>query len=130
MSRFGRFVDGSVIRARMEAKDRRMNAELSRAAEKRKRKAAIEAHRAEVYRAVDRRDAGKCRACGRRCSPFALGLLDRAEHHHVVLRSAGGQDETRNICLLCADCHADRHMGRLSVFGDADGLLTFERTRQ
>jgi 5-methylcytosine-specific restriction endonuclease McrA len=93
---------------------------ISRAREKFERTAQKKANKRKVYALVDRRDKGKCRACGRRCSPTALGLEYRAERHHIVLRSAGGQDTAENLVTLCAACHADRHAGILGIVGNAE----------
>lgn len=78
------------------------------------------AYYAGVCRFVDRRDRGRCRACGRRCDVKALALLDRAHRHHIVYRSAGGPDETWNVATLCAGCHAAQHNGLIDVRGNAD----------
>ena len=83
------------------------------------RKVAKEAARRAVYAIVDRRDEGQCRACGRRCSTRATGE-QRAEHHHVIPRSLGGQDTPENVCTLCVWCHDERHKkGTLRISGNA-----------
>lgn len=106
------------------------------AEERRDKRAAKRQHKADVYRAVDRRDGQECRCCGRRCSPTAIGLLERAERHHIIPRSLNGPDETWNLITLCRDCHDDRHArGTLRIEGNADTVdgtgrfcgVTFER---
>lgn len=88
------------------------------------RKATAEEHWRAVCRHVDARDGYRCRVCGRRCSPDALTLLEKAQRHHIQYRSAGGNDQPGNLILLCAGCHADEHAHRLKVDGDAeDGTL-------
>ena len=74
----------------------------------------------EVFALVTTRDESCCRVCGKWCNPRAIGLLQKAHHHHLVYRSRGGEDTTANVCLLCADCHEDEHAGRLQLSGDAD----------
>lgn len=74
----------------------------------------------ECYQAVDRRDEGQCRVCKRRCSPTAIGMLDRAERHHLRYRSKGGEHETANVITLCKVCHASVHGATLQLEGDAD----------
>lgn len=98
----------------------------SRAAEKRDKKSARQAELRDVFRRVNERDQFKCRACGKRLSPRG-GLTDRIEHHHVVLRSAGGTDDSWNLACLCPEHHADRHAYRLLIQGDADLKLRFEQ---
>jgi len=69
---------------------------------------------------VTLRDESCCRVCGKFCNPRAVGLLQRAHHHHVVYRSRGGATSTGNLVLLCARCHDDEHGGRLQLSGHAD----------
>jgi 5-methylcytosine-specific restriction endonuclease McrA len=93
--------------------------EDSRIETKRKRKAEELAAWKAVCKQVDARDGGRCRACGRRCNPNALGMLERAERHHITYRSLGGEDFDDNVVTLCAGCHADQHAGRMDVRGNA-----------
>jgi 5-methylcytosine-specific restriction endonuclease McrA len=89
--------------------------------ERQERKAAKAANLREVYALVDRRDQGKCRACGRRCSTTATASEDRAERHHVRPRSLGGPDTVENLATVCVWCHDDRHKkGTLRISGNAD----------
>lgn len=74
-----------------------------------------------AQKAVDARDGGRCRVCGRRCSPRALSLVDRAERHHMVSRRYDDTHTTKNLVTLCAGCHGLIHTaGTLHVSGDAD----------
>lgn len=91
------------------------------------RKAAEEAQQREVYRQVDRREAMHCRISGVRVDPFAVDMLRRGEHHHIVFRSAGGADETSNVILVSLEVHRDIHAGKLRVEGNADECLTVWR---
>jgi 5-methylcytosine-specific restriction endonuclease McrA len=95
---------------------------------KRDAKAAAEQQWRDVCRIVDARDRGLCRACGRRCNPLATALLDRAERHHIVYRSAGGADESWCLVTVCQGCHNDEHRHRLRIEGNADVALTFYRS--
>lgn len=95
----------------------------SRVDERARRNAAKAALERDVYRAVDERDKRRCRVCGHSADPRAMDSTKRGEHHHVVLRSAGGETSTGNVCLLCVSCHAARHAYRLCITGDADGAL-------
>lgn len=73
------------------------------------------------YRDVDERDIGRCRVCGKRGSPTAVGLLDRLHRHHMVYRSQGGDHRSCNVLSVCASCHAAIHNdGTLRLSGDAD----------
>jgi hypothetical protein len=101
---------------------------VSRAEVKRKGLTAKQLAERNIYRAVNARDLYACRSCGRSVSPSAIGLLQRAHHHHIVFRSAGGDTSMSNVCLLCAVCHADVHAHRLTVEGDANKRLKIRRT--
>ena len=52
--------------------------------------------KAQVRRAVWRRDQGKCRNCG---SNYALQI------EHIKLRAMGGGSTLENLCLLCRSCN-------------------------
>lgn len=90
-------------------------------------KAAEEAVWRDVCRVVDGRDGRQCRCCDKRSDPDATGLLKRGHRHHIVYRSAGGQDESSNLVTLCADCHNDEHKSRLRIDGNPDVALQFFR---
>lgn len=94
----------------------------TRVSEKLQRRAEEARQIKACYAAVDARDQGRCRVCGRRCSPTALALVDRAERHHLVFRSQGGSHEPENVVTVCkAECHAAIHSeGVLRLSGDAN----------
>lgn len=79
-----------------------------------------------VCKAVDARDKRTCRCCGKATDPNVMGLL-RGHRHHIVYRSAGGQDDSANIVTLCARCHADVHINRMRIEGNANESLVFCR---
>ena len=82
----------------------------------------------EVYRAVDARDKGRCRACGKACSAYAVTMLEKAHHHHIVYRSAQGEQASSNVVTLCAQDHDAIHVKRtLAIDGNADIALTFSK---
>lgn len=58
-----------------------------------------------VYERVRHRDYHLCRVCLRGSQP--------TEVHHIILRSAGGEDVEDNLILLCKDHHMDAHGTRL-----------------
>lgn len=97
----------------------------SRADERLEKRTAAKKQQRDVYRLVTDRDKRKCRACLNQADPSALDMLKRGHHHHIVFRSAGGTDESSNLCLLCARCHSAVHAHRLDIAGSADGRLTF-----
>lgn len=79
-------------------------------------------------KAVDARDKRNCRACGRKSDPEAVGLTKRGHRHHIVYRSAGGEDVSANVVTLCFECHNDEHVkSTLQIEGNADIALTFWR---
>lgn len=95
------------------------------------RDAEQDAQRRACWKAVDARDHRICRCCGRKTNPDDVGLK-RGHRHHIVYRSAGGQDVSSNVLTLCWECHNDEHHSQLDirpmsgVFG-ADGLVEFWR---
>lgn len=94
----------------------------------RERQAAEDHQWRECCKAVDHRDKRTCRACGRKSNPEAIGLTKRGHRHHLVLRSAGGEDVPSNVVTLCFSCHDDVHVKRtLQVEGDANEALAFWR---
>jgi 5-methylcytosine-specific restriction endonuclease McrA len=101
--------------------------EPSRVRERKQRNRTREAEREEVYAAVDRRDRYRCRVCGHRADPKALGLTERGHRHHIIYRSRGGRHTSWNVVLLCAGCHEEIHAKRLFVSGNADEELIVER---
>src|SRR5262249_20706219 len=52
--------------------------------------------KAEVKRAVWRRDGGKCKKCG---SAHAIQI------EHITPRTVGGEWSLKNLCLLCRSCN-------------------------
>jgi hypothetical protein len=89
-------------------------------AEKSKKKIA---KRREVYALVNRRDKWHCRACGRPVDVHGVEMMNKGHHHHLAYRSQGGRDETANIVLVCAFCHAAIHARELGITGNADSTL-------
>ena len=74
-----------------------------------------------AHTVVDARDGGACRVCGRRCSPSAVSIVDRAERHHMLRRRYDGAHGSQNLVTLCRGCHQQIHaMGMLDVSGNAD----------
>jgi 5-methylcytosine-specific restriction endonuclease McrA len=91
----------------------------SRAKHSREARLAKELNWRNVKRDVMRRDDYRCRSCNSR---------DQVDAHHIRFRSAGGGDNTRNVCALCRICHDDIHGYRLSIAGDnANDTLRFVR---
>jgi 5-methylcytosine-specific restriction endonuclease McrA len=88
---------------------------------------AAEANWKAVCKVVDARDKRECRVCGVRSNPNGTGLLDRGHRHHIVYRSAGGQDISSNLVTLCAACHNAEHKHQLRIEGNADDALTIWR---
>ncbi len=100
----------------------------SRVEDAQDRKSSQEAQWRAVCKLVDARDKRSCRACGRKSDPDAVGLLKRGHRHHIVYRSAGGEDVSSNLVTLCASCHDEEHVKRtLEIEGNADEALAFWR---
>ena len=92
----------------------------SRVLVKRAKKAEAESNWRKVVKAVNARDGYKCRVCGKRCNPEAVTLLEKGHHHHIVYRSAGGEDTTANLVTLCVLCHDAEHRHELKIEGHGD----------
>ena len=82
------------------------------------RKVAKDAEREKAWRicckAVDARDRRMCRCCGKKTNPDDIGLI-RGHRHHLVYRSAGGEDTAQNVLTLCWGHHNAEHKGRLQI---------------
>jgi 5-methylcytosine-specific restriction endonuclease McrA len=59
-----------------------------------------------ISNAIYLRDDWKCRHCGNR---------QTLDPHHVIFKSAGGEDILTNLLTLCRKCHDDVHEGRLRI---------------
>lgn len=93
----------------------------SRFAQKQQKRAEEARQMRICYDQVDKRDGFRCRVCRKACSPSAVGMLERAHHHHLTYRSQGGEHLSRNVCLLCPSCHDALHTKcTLRLEGDAD----------
>jgi hypothetical protein len=98
-----------------------MQADGGRVKRKAARKAAASAAEKACYAEVDKRDGKRCRVCGRQGKPGAASMLDRLHHHHMILRSRGGQHESESVLSLCAQHHSEIHVDcTLRVEGDAN----------
>lgn len=90
----------------------------SRAAQKKTTDREKERRWQQVRREVLERDEFRCRFCK---------VRGDADVHHLKPRSLGREDSTRNCLVLCRIHHADRHAGRLYIFGDdANKTLRFQ----
>jgi 5-methylcytosine-specific restriction endonuclease McrA len=99
-----------------------METRLDQALEKQR---AIDANWRLVCRQVTAREGSCCRVCGKRCNPSGSSFLSKGHHHHIVYRSAGGQDSVENVCLLDASCHDLVHVKKtLRIEGNAEEALT------
>jgi 5-methylcytosine-specific restriction endonuclease McrA len=83
--------------------------------------------RRDVYAEVNLREKFRCRICRAWANPYAVSLLDRGHHHHVIYASAGGPTTLTNVILICARCHNDEHRHRIAIEGNAEVALTVKR---
>lgn len=58
---------------------------------------------AEVREYIKNRDDFKCRLCMEKHETLALQV------HHIVPVANGGDDDNKNLVLLCYDCHTNLH---------------------
>jgi 5-methylcytosine-specific restriction endonuclease McrA len=101
--------------------------EPSRFERRKTRKAEAETTWRKVCGEVDTRDKLRCRVCGKRGDPDSVDLLRKLHRHHLVYRSAGGQDTLENLVSLCAQCHDDEHRHRLKIEGTGARLTISRR---
>ncbi len=91
----------------------------SKAGDKRERSKAKLALWQKVRKHVMERDGRRCRVCHSR---------QDVEVHHIRFRSRGGAHSTSNTACVCNGCHYQIHSYRLAIHGDANRVLTIERT--
>src|SRR6185436_9548871 len=66
------------------------------------------------------RDGRRCRICGGR---------QKLDPHHVIWKSAGGEDSKENVCAACRWCHDAIHLHQIDVSGNAEKKLRIQRRR-
>lgn len=89
----------------------------------------------KVKYAIAVRDEFRCRMCGKRCSYGSTYLIDRADPHHIIFSSQGGEDSTANCLVMCRQHHDEIHkLKRWYLSGNADerdelanGMVKVER---
>jgi len=64
------------------------------------------------------RDKRRCRVC-------KSGT--QVDVHHVRFRSVLGPDSMSNLASICRCCHAEIHLHKLTLSGDANGTLKVTR---
>lgn len=66
--------------------------------------------RRRAYELIAERDNYECQLCGRPASDV----------HHILFRSHGGSDDSRNLICLCRKCHdlahSDEKVYRVKLF--------------
>lgn len=100
---------------------RRVDREKRKAAERRAEAAVWSDLRKRVFA----RDGGRCRAYGLPLKLYSVNPLEQAHTHHIVFRSAGGQDVMSNLITLSPAAHQQIHQHKLDVAGDGNGVVTF-----
>ncbi len=94
---------------------------------RKKAEAALEAVRErQIREAVFKRDNGACRVCGMRVYLHHANPFKVMQAHHVIYKSAGGDDSLGNRITTCAECHDDEHTHRIDISGTADKLTVKE----
>ncbi len=69
---------------------------------------------------IAKRDSYRCRLCGKGCR-YGDPIETRADAHHIIFRSAGGEDVSWNLIYLCRGCHDLVHkVRRFFLSGNAD----------
>lgn len=69
---------------------------------------------------IAKRDSYRCRLCGKGCR-YGDPITTRADAHHIIFKSAGGEDVSWNLIYLCRGCHDLVHkVRRFFLSGNAD----------
>jgi RNA-directed DNA polymerase len=80
---------------------------------------------------VDRQNAKQCEACGRSDRPCQVhhikGLADVARKGFIAKMTAA---RSRGTKVLCDQCHADIHLGRLPDYRNMNGVVAMESRMQ
>lgn len=80
-----------------------------------------------VYREVDVRDGKRCRCCGRKGNPQALGVLGRIHRCHIHDAGTRGPMTASNLVSLCWICAGLETVKQLFFLGtDANRDMNFE----
>lgn len=85
-----------------------------------RRKADKAAAQASCYQAVDLRDHSVCRVTGVYLTLGASDPKQRKERHHMVPRSLGGLQESKNVITVSGFIHQQIHAGKVHLSGDAN----------
>lgn len=81
---------------------------------------AIERAWQRVKSVIAIRDKYRCRLCGKPCR-YGDPIATKADAHHIVFASAGGDDTSGNLLYLCRGCHDLIHVvKRFFLSGNAD----------
>ena len=84
-------------------------------------------HKREVYAEVDERDGRRCRCCGRKGNPHAVGVLGKIHRCHIHDAGTLGPMSARNLCSLCSTCAALETAKQLFFVGtNANRPMKFE----
>lgn len=70
-----------------------------------------------LCQAVLYRDRWRCRFCAKR---------NTLHVHHIVYRSAGGDDVESNLITLCAKHHEQVHSSKIEILPNTDGTVIFK----
>jgi hypothetical protein len=99
-----------------------------RATTKDKARKTVKRERNASYIAIEKRDAMRCRCCGKPLVRTLELRLDKLEHHHVNGRDCEDAESTKNLVCVCRECHDERHKTRvLKISGDANQRLRMEK---
>lgn len=94
--------------------ERRLVRETAKRTETRKEQKAW----SELSAKVCKRDGNVCRVCWGQTTKFGVGNPRfYGQAHHIVYRSAGGQDDMSNLIWTCGQCHDDEHQHRIRITG-------------
>lgn len=76
-----------------------------------------EKQKRDAYKFVDARDGRKCRCCGRKGNPNAVGALGRIHRAHIHDAGTQGAMDPANLVSLCWICAALETVKQLFFIG-------------
>jgi 5-methylcytosine-specific restriction endonuclease McrA len=81
-----------------------------------------------MVKTIRKRDKNRCRCCGVFVHFDSIVLpLKQGQVHHIIYRSKGGANDSNNLVLVCAKCHAKIHAHEIEVVGTSAKDVQFRK---
>jgi hypothetical protein len=85
--------------------------------EKVEERKAVDKQKRDTYREIDARDGRRCRCCGRKGNPNAVGALGRIHRCHIHDAGTQGAMSAKNLVSLCWLCASLETAKQLFIIG-------------